>query len=107
MIPCIVPHNDSGFSPVRVLVVEGLYQLCHEQLHSVTIRVRLQETCVELSFGIECNDQGDPRRDRLDGHSVTHTFELPASASIVIRVYPALVVIDESLPCLKQLKELD
>ena len=100
MISRVVPHYDSVFPPVRVLVIELFDQLTHEELHRVAIGVRLQETCVELSVTVEGSDERDPRLDLLDSYAVSNTFSLPAPASVVSGVDPTLVDVEKPLPCL-------
>ena len=107
MVAGIIPHNDGVRSPVFILVVERLDEFLQEQPHSIIIRVGLKDTSVNLPIRVKSYDQSDPRLDLFDRDAVARSFSLPTCTSIVSRVYPTLIDVNDAFLNLDQREKRD
>ena len=103
----VVPDEDGVLPPLSILVIERPDQLSQEELHGVLVRVGLEEGAVDLGLAVQGEDERDPGADLLGGEAVAHALALPAPPPVVSRAHPGLVDVDEPLPRLPELEELD
>ena len=78
----VVPHQNCVRPPVTVLEIQGLDQLCQEELHRLAIRVGLEQAGVDLALAVEGHDQSDSWADFLERNTVADPLPMPGPPSI-------------------------
>ena len=107
MIRSIVQHQDRVVPPVLVLLVQLQHQLAKENLHNLSVGVRLRQAQVHIAIGVNSHQHGDARCELHYGHGVCSMLWPPLPSAVVRGIKPGLIHIQENRLLLGELEHLD